>query len=81
MFLSSGLGQVEGEHGQADASKHVGGEHDEAGAPHDDGGERVESAAAEHCDAIEVYEHPATTSTQLFVNDREEDKITICQGA
>ena len=49
----------------------------QAGAPHDDGGRRVESGAAEHCDAIEVYEHPATTSTELFVSDREEDKILL----
>ena len=53
------------------------GEHDEAGAPHDDGGERVESGAAEHCDGIEVYEHPATTSTEFFVSDREEDRILL----
>ena len=53
------------------------GEHDEASAPHDDGGERVESGAAEHCDGIEVYEHPATTSTELFVHDREEDRVLL----
>ena len=77
IFLSSGSGQVGGEHGQAGALEHGGGEHDEAGAPHDDGGERVESGAAEHCDGIEVDEHPATTSTELFVHDREEDRVLL----
>ena len=33
MFVSSGSGQVGGEHGQAGASEHGEGEHDEAGAP------------------------------------------------
>ena len=77
MFLSSASGQVGGEHGQAGASQHSGGEHVEAGGPHDDGGERVESGAAEHCDGIEVYEHPATTSIELFVSDREEDRVLL----
>ena len=43
--------------------------------------EVVAEATAKHCHAIEVYEHPATTSTELFVSDKEDDKITICQGA
>ena len=64
MFLSSGLGQVEGEHGQTGASKHG-------------GGERVESDAAGHCDGMEVDEHPATTSTEVFVHDREEDRVLL----
>ena len=75
--LTSGSGQVGGEHGQAGASEHGEGEHDEAGAPHDDGGERVESGAAEHCDGIEVDEHPATTSTELFVHDSEEERVLL----
>ena len=77
MFLTSGSGQVGAEHGQAAASEHGEGEHDEADAPHDEGGERVESGAAEHCDGIEVNEHPATTSTELFAHDRVEDKVLL----
>ena len=64
MSLSSGSAQVEGEHGHAAASEHS-------------GGERVESGAAEHCDGIEVDEHPATTSTELFVHDREEERVLL----
>ena len=64
MFSSGGSTQVEGEHGQAGASTHG-------------GGERVESDVAEHCDGIAADEHPSTTSTELFVNDREEDKVLL----
>ena len=64
MFLSSGSAQVEGEHGHAAASEHS-------------GGERVESGAAEHCDGIEVDEHLATTSTELFVHDSEEERVLL----
>ena len=56
MFVSSGSGHVEGVHGQAGASEHG-------------GGERLESGAAEHCHGIEVDEHPATTSTEVFTHD------------
>ena len=82
-----------GDHGEADASDHGGGAElhgapskrqrtlrqmflssgpGQASASHDDEGERVESSAAEHCDA-----DPATTSAELFVSDREEDKILL----
>ena len=64
MFLSGGSTQVEGEHDQAGASTHG-------------GGERVESDVEEHCDGIAADEHPSTTSTELFVNDREEDKVLL----
>ena len=77
MFVSSGSRQDEGEHGQAPASQHGEGAHDEAGAPQYNGGERVGSGVAEHCDGIEVHEHPATTSTELFVHDRDEDKVLL----
>ena len=77
IFPTSGSGQVGEEHGQAAYSKHGEGEHDEAGASHGDGRERVESGAAEHCDGIEVDEHPATTSTELFVHDREEERVLL----
>ena len=56
---------------------YISGEHDEAGSPNDDGGERVESDAAEHCDGIEADEHPSTTFTELFVHDREEDRVLL----
>ena len=77
MFVSSGSRQDEGEHGQAPASQHGEGAHDEAGAPQYNGGERVGSGVAEHCDGIEVHEHPATTSTELFVHDRDEDRVLL----
>ena len=64
MFLSTGSAQGEGEHGQAAASKQS-------------GGERAESGAAEHCDGIEVHEHPATTTTGVFIHDREEDRVLL----
>ena len=64
MLLSSGSAQVEGEHGHVAASEHS-------------GGERVESGAAEHCDGIEVDEHLATTSTELFVHDSEEERVLL----
>ena len=38
---------------------------------------RVESGAAEHCDGIEIDEHPATTSTELFIHDREKDRVLL----
>ena len=64
MFFSSGSAQVEGEHGHAAASEHS-------------GGERVESGAADHGDGIEVDEHTSRTSTEVFVHDREEDKVLL----
>ena len=64
MFLSGGSAQVEGEHDQAGASKHG-------------GGACVESDVAEHCDGIAADEHPSRTSTELFVRDREEDRVLL----
>ena len=77
MFASSGSRQDEGEHGQARASQHGEGEHDETGAPQHTREERAETSAAEHCDGIEIDEHAETMSTELFVHDREEDRVLL----
>ena len=37
----------------------------------------AEAGAVEHGDGIEVDEHPATMSTELFAHDREEDRILL----
>ena len=64
MSSSGAAGQVGSEHGQAGASKRG-------------GGERVESDVAEHCDGIAADEHPSRMSTELFVSDREEDRVLL----
>ena len=48
------------------AAGQVGSEHGQAGAPEHGGGEQTE-----------VDEHPATTSTEVFVHDRDEDRVLL----
>ena len=69
LFYSNASGRVGGEHGRD--------EHHELGASHDNAADRLDSCALEHFDGIEVVAHSATTSTELFVHDREEDRVLL----
>ena len=54
----------------AGVSENSGGSRAEPGGPEHGRGEWVEPGAAEHGDGIEGNEQPATTSTELFAQDR-----------
>ena len=62
---------------QASAAEQVGGEHAEAPVRVDDCGEDIESDVATHSCGIAKDANSATTSTELFAHDKDEDKALL----